>query len=58
MPDRTAGTKGVCSQGFQVIHGGRRLDNNALKRTKRPRGATVARRVAPRAHSRTGRFTA
>jgi len=32
--------------------------NDALKRTKRPRGATVARKVAPRAHSRTGRFAA
>ena len=32
--------------------------NKALKRTKRPRGATVASRVAPRAHSRTGRFAA
>ena len=32
--------------------------NNALKRTKRPRGATMASLVAPRAHSRTGRFAA
>ena len=32
--------------------------NNALKRTKRPRGATMAMEVAPRAHSRTGRFAA
>jgi hypothetical protein len=28
--------------------------NKALKRTKRPRGASVARTLAPRAHSRTG----
>jgi len=32
--------------------------NDALKRTKRPRGATMARQVAPRAPSRTGRFAA
>jgi hypothetical protein len=29
-----------------------------MKLTKRPRGATGARQVAPRAHSRTGRFAA
>jgi len=32
--------------------------NKALKPTKRPRGATSGETVAPRAHSRTGRFAA
>jgi len=32
--------------------------NEALKRAKRPRGATMAGTVAPRAHSRTRRFAA